>query len=128
MLDNFLIASAHAQTAAPAPVPPTGAPGGGDIMMQFLPLILIFVVFYFLLIRPQQKRMRELNDMIKALKKGDKVVTGGGIVGTVTKVDGDNHLFVEIANGVEVKLLRSTVTSLADETKKLPANDGKKAA
>ena len=124
MIDSLLISSAVAQTATPAAAP--GAPGGGDVFMQFLPLILIFVVFYFLLIRPQQKRMKEHNEMLKALKKGDKVVTGGGIVGTITKVDGDDFLHVEIANGIEVKALRSTVTGLADPAKK-PANDTKKA-
>lgn len=122
---NLLISSAVAQTATPAVAP--AAPAGGDVFMQFLPLILIFVVFYFLLIRPQQKRMKEHNEMLKALKKGDKVVTGGGIVGTITKVEGDDYLHVEIAPNIEVKALRSTVTGLADPAKK-PANDSKKAA
>jgi preprotein translocase subunit YajC len=125
MFDTFLIASAHAQTATPAVTP--AAPAGGDVLMQFMPLILIFVVFYFLLIRPQQKRMKEHNELLKALKKGDKVVTGGGIVGTITKVEGDDYLFIDIASGVEVKALRATVTGLVDPTKK-PANDSKKAA
>lgn len=124
ILANFLISTAHAQTATPTPVAP---PGGGDVFMQFLPLILIFVVFYFMLIRPQQKRMKEHAEMLKALKKGDKVVTGGGLVGMITKVDGDDYLMVEIANGIEVKALRSTVTSLADSVKKIEANP-KKAA
>lgn len=126
MFDSLFISTAVAQTAAPA-VPSAAPAAGGDVFMQFLPLILIFVVFYFLLIRPQQKRMKEHNEMLKALKKGDKVVTGGGIVGTITKVDGDDYLHVEIANGIEVKALRSTVTGLADLAKK-PANDTKKAA
>lgn len=94
-------------------------------LMQFAPLFLIFGVFYFLLIRPQQKQQERQAAMIKALQKGDKVVTSGGIVGTIAKVDSDNYLIVEIANGVQVKVVRATVSGLVDD--KLPAKtDDKK--
>ena len=88
-----------------------GDPGGGALLVQFLPLILIFVVFYFLLIRPQQKRAREHRTMLGALRRGDRVVTGGGIVGTITKTS-DEELTVEIAPGIKVRVLRGTVSTV----------------
>lgn len=87
-----------------------------NLLLQFLPLILIFVVFYFLLIRPQQKRLKEHRDMLAAIRRGDRVVTGGGIIGTVVKVGADDELSVEIADGVRVKVVRSTVTSVLAKT------------
>ena len=105
---DFLIGSAWAQTATQST-----AEASGNAFMQFVPLFLIFGVFYFLLIRPQQKRLEEQTSMIKALQKGDRIVTGGGIVGTIVKTEGDEYLIVEIANGVRVKALRSTVSSLS---------------
>ncbi|MBV8060635.1 MAG: preprotein translocase subunit YajC [Alphaproteobacteria bacterium] len=86
--------------------------------MQFLPLVLIFAVFYFLIIRPQQKKMDQHQSMLKAIQKGDKVVTGGGIVGTVHKLDGDDHLSVEIAEGVRVKIVRSSISSVLNKDEK----------
>jgi preprotein translocase subunit YajC len=88
--------------------------GGGGLggLEQILPLILIFVVFYFLLIRPQQKKMREHREMLGGVKRGDRVVTGGGIIGLVTKVIGDNELQVEIADGVRVRVAKSTISSI----------------
>ncbi len=101
-------AAATATTAAPGAVAP--AMGAGDLVAQFLPLILIFVIFYFLLIRPQQKKMKEHQAMLAALKKGDKVITGGGIIGTVSRVGADGEeVDVEIANGVVVKVQKSTI-------------------
>ena len=86
------------------------AGGGGDAgLIQLLPLVLIFVVFYFLLIRPQQKKMKAHRALVEALRRGDRVVTAGGMIGTVTKVLGDNELQVEIADGVRVKVVRSTI-------------------
>ena len=104
----MLISTAQAQTAAPA----AGAPpmSSGDAFMSFLPLILIFVIFYFLLIRPQQKRMKEHQTMLDALKKGDPVVTGGGILGTITKVGPDDEVTVEIAENVRIRVLKGTIT------------------
>jgi preprotein translocase subunit YajC len=83
-----------------------------DVLVQFLPLILIFVVFYFLLIRPQQKKMRDHRDMLASVRRGDRIVTGGGIIGQVVKVGGGDELTVEIAEGVRVKALRSTVSAV----------------
>lgn len=98
----LLISDALAQTAASQPP---------SIATQVLPLILVLAVFYFIVIRPQQKRFKEHQELISSLKRGDKVVTGGGIMGKITKVDDDEHITVEIASGVEVKVVRSTVTS-----------------
>jgi len=92
--------------------------------MGLLPFVLIFVVFYFLLIRPQQKRAKEHKSMVEALKCGDKVVTSGGIVGKVSKVVDDQYVEVEIASDVKVKVVRSTIGQVMDKTQ--PANDDKK--
>jgi preprotein translocase subunit YajC len=99
---------------------------------QFLPLVLIFVVFYFLLIRPQQQKAKENRQMLSALKRGDRVVTGGGIVGTVQRVpmvqdkDGkqvaSNEIDVEIAPNIRVTVLRETIASVVRPT---AANDSK---
>lgn len=81
-------------------------------LLQFLPLVLIFVVFYFLLIRPQQKKAREHRATLDSLRRGDRVVTGGGIIGTVVRVDGADEVSVDIADGVRVRVVRSTITSV----------------
>jgi preprotein translocase subunit YajC len=99
------ISSAYAQTAAPA---------GGDMLSNFggmLPLVLMFVVLYFVMIRPQMKRQKEHKAMIEALAKGDEVATAGGLIGKVTKL-GDSFLGVEIASGVEVQVQRSAVVQV----------------
>jgi preprotein translocase subunit YajC len=83
-----------------------------NALIQFLPLILIFVVFYFLLIRPQQRKAKDQKAMLDALRRGDRVVTGGGIIGTVARVDNAEEVFVDIADGVRVRVLRSTITSV----------------
>ncbi len=94
---------------------------GGDFFVTLLPLILIFVVFWLLLIRPQQRKVREHQQMIQNLKKGDTVVTGGGIVGKIVKVDaGDNLLLLEIAPNVQVRVVRHTIAELLGKPK--PAN------
>jgi preprotein translocase subunit YajC len=87
------------------------APGQPDPFMSFLPLILIFVVFYFLLILPQQKRAKEHKAMVEALKKGDWVVTTGGLLGRVTDL-GENFVRLQVAEGVEVKVQRPAVAAL----------------
>jgi preprotein translocase subunit YajC len=90
---------------------------------QFLPLVLIFVVFYFLLIRPQQTRQKELKTMLAALRRGDRVVTAGGILGTVQRVkEGSDELEVDIAPNVRVTVLRETITTVL---KPAVANDTK---
>ncbi len=83
-----------------------------SLLPQLMPIILIFVVFYFLLIRPQQKKMRDHREMLAAIRRGDKIVTGGGIVGEVVKVGEDDQLTVQIADEVRVKVIRSTVTTV----------------
>jgi len=84
--------------------------------MQFIPLIIIMVIFYFLLIRPQQKQMKERKVMIDALKSGDKILTNGGIVGVITGLNGED-LEVEIAKNVKVTMVRSAVAGLATPVK-----------
>lgn len=108
----MLISPAYAQAGGDA--------GGG--LMAFLPLILIFVVFYFLLIRPQQQRMKRHKEMLSNIRRGDRVVTNGGIFGQVMKV-GDDELNVEIADGVRVKVMRSMVAEVVAKTE--PVKGGK---
>ncbi|HEX6141358.1 MAG TPA: preprotein translocase subunit YajC [Geminicoccaceae bacterium] len=91
-----------------------GAPPGFDLI-SLLPLVLIFVVFYFLLIRPQQKKMKQHRDMIGALKRGDRVLTSGGIIGTVIKEEGDAELLVEIAKDVRVRVARHMVSDMLNK-------------
>jgi preprotein translocase subunit YajC len=83
-----------------------------NALIQFLPLILIFVVFYFLLIRPQQRKAKDHKTMLDALRRGDRVVTGGGIIGTVARVEGAEEVSIDIAEGVRVRVLRSTISSV----------------
>ena len=85
---------------------------GSQGITQFIPLILIFVIFYFFLIRPQQKRVKEHKDMVENLKRGDEVITSGGILGTVDKVLEDDRIEVIISDNVKVQIIRSTITSL----------------
>ena len=110
----MFIANAYAQTAS-------GLPSSLSSLMQFAPLILIVIVFYFLLIRPQQTQQKTLKAMLAALKRGDRVVTAGGIIGTVKKVtEGATELEVDIAPNVTVSVVRSTITSVI---KPVAAND-----
>ena len=112
----MLLSPAYAQAAG-------GAPAGFDFI-SLMPLVLIFVVFYFLLIRPQQKKMKSHRDMIGGVKRGDKVLTGGGIIGTVVKVeDTDDVLLVEIAKDIRVRVARSTISDLLNKPQpaKVPA-------
>ena len=99
----MFISNAYAQAAAPA-----GAGGG---LMGLLPIILMFVVLYFLMIRPQMKRQKEQKAMIEALGKGDEVITAGGLVGKVTKV-GDAYVTLEVADGTEVVMQKAAITML----------------
>lgn len=100
----MFIAQALAQDA--------GGAAGPGALGAFLPIILIFVVFYFLLIRPQQKKMKQHKEMLAAIRRGDRIVTGGGIVGTVSKVIDDNEVQVEIAEGVRVRVQRALVSTV----------------
>ncbi len=112
----MFIKEAYAQTA--------GA-GGGDFLVSMLPLILIFVVFYFLLIRPQQQKMKAHRAMISAVKRGDKILTAGGIFGTITKVEeSEDVVTVEIAKDVRVRVARSTISDVVNKPGQAkPAND-----
>jgi len=91
---------------------------------SLVPLVLVFLIMYFLLIRPQQKKLKEHQALISALRRGDQVVTGGGLIGRVTKVkDNENEIEVELAPGVNVRVVRSTITSVVSKTEpaKAPA-------
>ncbi|MEZ5754364.1 MAG: preprotein translocase subunit YajC [Paracoccaceae bacterium] len=101
--------------ATPAYAQAAGA-GAGSAFASFIPLILIFAIMYFLLIRPQQKKMKEHKSMVEALRRGDQVVTQGGIVGKVTKVQEDGMVEVEIADGVKVKVIKGTIAQVMNKT------------
>ena len=103
----MLISAAYAQGPGI-----TGIFDNQSALIQFLPLILIFVVFYFLLIRPQQRKAKDHKTMLDALRRGDRVVTGGGIIGTVARVENPEEVTVDIADGVRVRVLRSTISSV----------------
>ncbi len=114
----MLISPAYAQ----------GAPGGAmEGLQAFLPLILIFVIFYFLLIRPQQRKMKEHKAMLAAVRRGDRIVTGGGMIGTVVKVVNDTELSVEVADNIRVRVMRDMVASVLSKSEPAesdkPAND-----
>ena len=102
-------------------VPAGGSGGAAGILVGILPWLLIFVIFYVLMIRPQQRRVKEHQAAISAVKKGDDVITGGGIRGRVTKVT-DDEAEVEIAQGVKVRVVKSTITQVLTPDAK-PAND-----
>lgn len=87
-----------------------------EAFAQFVPLILIFLIMYFLLIRPQQKKVKEHQAMVAALRRGDTVVTQGGVIGKVVKVKDDNELEVEIADGVKIRVVQNTIAAVTSKT------------
>ena len=93
-----------------------GAPSAVAAFGGILPFILIFIIFYFLLIRPQQTKLKQHRTMVEALRRGDQVITSGGIVGKVVKVQEDGMVEVEIAEGVKVKVVRHTITQVLNKT------------
>lgn len=102
---------------SPAYAQAAGAPDTtAALITNFVPLILIFGIMYFLLIRPQQRKLKEHKAMVEALRRGDQVVTAGGIVGKVAAVGADNMIEVEIAQGVKVKVMRHTITQVMNKT------------
>lgn len=113
----MFVSPAFAQTA-------TEAAGPGAIE-AFLPIILIFVVFYFLLIRPQQKKMRQHKEMLGAIRRGDRIVTGGGIIGTVSKIVDDHEVVVEIADGVRVRVQRGLISGVLAKPEAADGEGGK---
>ncbi|MGR3272594.1 preprotein translocase subunit YajC [Thalassococcus profundi] len=92
----------------------------GSAFAQFIPLILIFAIMYFLLIRPQQKKLKEHQKMVEGLRRGDQVVTQGGLIGKVVKVKESNEIEVELAEGVKVRVVQSTIAQVLSKTE--PAN------
>ncbi|MCI5050366.1 MAG: preprotein translocase subunit YajC [Rickettsiales bacterium] len=122
MLELMIVAPAYAQAAGAAPQ--------GSALSGFVPLILVFVLFYFLLIRPQQKKFKAHQDMIAAIAKGDQVVTGGGVHGKVVKV-ADDTVVLEISKDVEITVDKPTLSRVKTKPgadSKKPANDDNKAA
>ena len=113
----YFIKPALAETAATAA---SATSDSGSMITSMLPLFVILAVFYFMVIRPQSKRLQSHRDMINNLKKGDKVVTGGGLIGKIKKLVGDDELIIELAEGVEAHVVRSTIMMIK-ETK--PAVD-----
>ncbi len=112
----MFIATAYAQNAPSA--------GSAFDPTFFLPLVLIFVVFYFLLIRPQQKKLKEHRAMVSALRRGDKVVTQGGLIGTIAKVVSDTEVLLEVGEGVRVRMLRSAVSEVMNKPEPVAAKGG----
>ena len=105
--DMYLISPAYAQAAGGS---------SASAIMQMAPLALIFVVFYFFLIRPQQKKAKETKAMLEAIRRGDRVVTGGGIIGIVAKVVNNDEVLVDIADNTRVRVVRSTIVSVLAKT------------
>ncbi|MEM9707456.1 MAG: preprotein translocase subunit YajC [Pseudomonadota bacterium] len=102
----MLVTPAYAQAAG----------GSGGAFIQFVPLILIFAIMYFLLIRPQQKKLKDHQKMVAALRRGDEVITQGGLIGKVTKVKEDNEVEVELAQGVKVRVVKNTIATVKSKT------------
>ena len=98
------------------------ATGGAPFLLQMLPLVAIFVIFYFLLIRPQQKRAKDHQTKIDSVKKNDKVVTAGGLIGKVVKVD-DDYVDIDLGGGLKVKAVKSTLGDIIPPGGSKPAND-----
>ena len=103
-----MITPAFAQSA--------GAPGTSDMLIQIVPFVLIFVIMYFLIIRPQQRRAREHQEMIKNVRRGDVVVMSGGIVGKVTKVSDDAEMEIEAGEGVKIRVMRGMIADVRSKS------------
>ena len=112
----MFITPAYAQAA--------GSPGMGDLFGMIVPLVMIMVVFYFLLIRPQQRKAKEHQELLKKINRGDTVITIGGLIGKVVKIVDDNELQVEVGDNVKVRILRSAVSDV--RAKGEPIRDEKK--
>lgn len=117
----MLISTAWAQSGAA-----TG--GEGDFFLSMVPLVAIFLIMYFLLIRPQQQKMKAHREQVASTRRGDRVVTGGGLIGTVVKVDDENdEVLVELAEGVRVRAVRSSLMDVRSKSEPVTAaNDEKK--
>ena len=119
----MFISTAYAQTAGAG----DGGLGGFSGLSSLLPLVAIFVIFYFLLIRPQQRKAKEHKALLAGVRRGDRVVTGGGILGIVTKVLDEQYVQVEIAEGVRVKVLKGTIADIPSRTATAPAAGARRA-
>jgi preprotein translocase subunit YajC len=106
----------------PAFAQAAGTPGTSDLFVQMMPFVLIFIIMYFLLIRPQQKRVKAHQEMIKNVRKGDSVVLNSGMIGKVTKVIDDNEAEVEIADGVKVKVIKSMIADVRNKVEPVAAS------
>ncbi|MCI2398878.1 preprotein translocase subunit YajC [Aliiroseovarius subalbicans] len=100
----------------PAFAQAAGAPAGGLLNSMLVPMLLVFAIMYFFMIRPQQKKMKEHQGMLGALRRGDQVITAGGLIGKVTKVKDDTEVELEVASGVKVRVVRSTIASVVSKT------------
>lgn len=109
--------------ATPAFAQAAGPSGGAALFTNLMPLVLVFAIMYFLLIRPQQKKAREHRAMVDALRRGDQIVTSGGILGKVVKVQEDGVVEVEIAEGVKVKVIKATITQVMSKTEPAAAKE-----
>ena len=114
-ISNLLVSSAWAQAVAPAGLVPGGATGNAGLM-NYLPFLLLLAVWYFIVIRPQNQKVDAQNKMIKALQRGDRIVTSGGIHGKIVRTEGDDILGVEIADGVVIRVDRAQVQGLEAKT------------
>ena len=110
----MFISQAYAQATS-------AAPGGLDGLQQFLPLVMIMVVFYFLLFRPQQKKMKAHREMVNALRRGDRVLLQGGIYGQVAKVTSETEVLVEIADKVQIRVTRGAISEVLEKTQPVSA-------
>ena len=115
MLASLLISPAHAQT---------GQGGAGDFLIGILPFIAVFAIIWFLILRPQQKKLKEHRAMVAAVRRGDVVVTGGGLIGKVHRVIDDHECVVELCEGVRVRLLKATLSDVRSKTEPVAAETG----
>ncbi|QGZ33351.1 preprotein translocase subunit YajC [Stappia indica] len=110
----MLISPAYAQGA--------GAGGSTDLLMSLLPFVLIFVIMYFLIIRPQRQRMKQHQELVANLRRGDTVVTAGGLIGKVSKVVDDSEVQLELAEGLKVRAVRSMITEVRSKSEPVKDN------
>ena len=115
----MIVTSAFAQGA--------GAGGGSEMLMSLLPFALIFVIMYFLILRPQQKKAKQHQEMVKNMRRGDTVVTSGGLMGKITKVVDDNEIEVEVADGVRIRQIRGMIAEVRAKGEPVKDEAGAKA-
>jgi preprotein translocase subunit YajC len=105
-----------------------GAGGGGEMLMSLLPFALIFVIMYFLILRPQQKKAKQHQEMVKNMRRGDSVVTSGGLMGKITKVVDENEIEVEVADGVRIRQIRGMIAEVRAKGEPVKDEAGAKAS